>query len=425
MSDIELFQRFALAAAIGALVGVERHWQERDEAAGQRTAGLRTFTLVGMLGGAAGLLELALATGGGNHGLVIAGLFLGLTAAMTVFKLREAVAEQNFSVTSLVAAMLTFAMGALAILGDMRIAAAGGVTLTAVLASREALHGLMRKVTWPELRSAIVLLVMTVIVLPLVPAQPIGPFGGISPSRIWLLAILLAGISYLGYLAARVFGATHGALIAGAIGGLLSSTATTVTNARQSISETATPASATLLAAATLAAGAVAHVRTAGLAVLLVPALAPTVIPALAAAALVMALAALLVGRTTSQGGSRTKDVNPFDLSQILQTALLLGACGFAARAASAWFGEKGLFIASALSALADVDATTVAVGSMVPSGLATATAATAILIGASANTLAKTAYAVILGSRRFGLVVAGGSLGAVAAGSVAYWMAG
>lgn len=421
MSDIDLFQRFALAAAIGALVGVERHWRERDEAAGQRTAGLRTFTLVGMLGGIAGLIEQTLTAGTGIRGIVITGLFIGVAIVLTLFKLREAAAEDNFSATTVIAAMLTYGLGVLAVTGDMRIAAAGGVVMTAVLASREALHGFMRKVTWSELRSAIVLLAMTLVVLPLVPDRAIGPFGGVSPARVWMLAILIAGISYLGYVAARLLGATKGELAAGAIAGLVSSTAATVANARRSAMPDDTQASDLLLAAATLAAGAVANLRTAALAVALAPSLASGLLPALGAGAATLAAGALLLGRSGSTSDRGAQPSNPFELIPVLQTAALLGAFGFAARAAAQWYGDSGIFVASALTALADVDATTITATSMVDSGLTVDVAAKAILIGASANTLAKAAYAVALGSHRFAWAVTACSLVAIAAGLAGY----
>jgi uncharacterized membrane protein (DUF4010 family) len=420
MNEIDLFHRFALAAAIGALVGVERHWRERDEPAGQRTAGLRTFTLVGMLGGGAGLLEKALGGGASLAGLVTVGLAIGLAATLTLFKLREASADNDFSATTVVAALLAYVLGVLSVVGDMRIAAAGGVIMTAVLASREALHGFMRKVTWGELRSAIVLLAMTLVVLPLVPDRPFGPFGGVSPARIWILAILVAGLSYLGYVAARLLGTTRGEIVAGAVAGLVSSTAATVSSARRSVREGAL---ADLLAASTLAANAVANVRTAVLAVALAPALAPIVVVPLAAIALVMASGALLLGRSDSVDGDPDPGRNPFEILPVLQMAALIGAFGFAARASAQWFGESGLYVVSGLTALADVDATTLTAAGMVASGLSAETAGWAILIGAAANTLAKMAYAAALGTGRFTLLVGSTSLAALAAGFAATWL--
>ncbi|CEJ13321.1 MgtC family protein [bacterium YEK0313] len=415
MTDLELFHRFGVAIAIGALVGVERHWRERDEPEGRRTAGIRTFSLIGMLGGGAGLLEQALKATGGVPGLVLVGLFLGFAATFTRFKLREAAAEKDFSATTAVAAMLTYVLGAIAVLGDMRIAAAGGVVLAGVLASREALHGFMRTLTWPELRSAIMLLAMTLVVLPLVPTDPVGPFGGLSPARIWTLAILLASISFAGYVAVKLVGGRYGELLAGAAGGLLSSTALTLTNARRSMVEPAPG----LLAAGALAAGAISYIRTGLLVMALAPGLTILLVPALTAGALVMlAAAGALAARNGGDGAEAAKSArNPFELWSVLQMALLLAVIGFLARAATTWFGNAGIIIVSVLAGLADVDAATLTVAGMIGGGLAFETASLAILAAVASNTLAKVGYGLMLGSPAFAWRFGASSLAALAAG--------
>jgi len=119
----------------------------------------------------------------------------------------------------------------------MRAAAAAAVVTAGILAAREDIHSWVARITWPELRSALVWLAMTFIVLPVIPDDPIGPFGGVNPRQIWLIAIALAGVSFLGYLGVRVFGARQGILLSSAAGGLVSSTAVTVTNARRAANE--------------------------------------------------------------------------------------------------------------------------------------------------------------------------------------------
>ena len=109
MDNFEIFQRFGLAIAIGAVVGMERHWREREDAAGSRTAGLRTFTLIGMLGGIAALIEQALPQGTMPAGIVIIGIFLGFAAVFSLYRYRESIAENNYSVTSVIAAMASSA----------------------------------------------------------------------------------------------------------------------------------------------------------------------------------------------------------------------------------------------------------------------------------------------------------------------------
>lgn len=416
MTELELAQRLGVAMAVGALVGAERHWRERGEDDGQRTAGLRTYTLVGMFGGIAGALELALRTGGANGwpGLLLAGFFVAFAAVFGFFQYREQQAENTYSVTSSIAAMVTFALGALAVLGDMRIAGAAGVVLVAILAAREALHRFVEALTFAELRSAIVLLAMTFVILPLVPDSPVGPFGGISPARIWTLAILLATISFVGYAAVKLLGERQGELVAGAIGGLLSSTATTISNARRA---TAGGDTDTLVAGA-LAAGVVSYARTALLVFALAPALLPRVGAALAGGAIVLGVAALVFSRRDSGQHEPHVSANPFDLIRVFQLAILLAAIAFAARAGSTWFGEAGVIVVSALAGLGDVDAPVITATGLVNGGLSAEAATIAMLVAVGTNTLAKAAYGLVLGSTRFGLVFAGASVAALAAGA-------
>lgn len=416
MTDLELAQRLGIAIAIGALVGAERHWRDRDESDGQRTAGLRTFTLIGGLGGLSAALDQALGAQG-LRGLLLAAMFLGLSAVFGLFQYREQVAEGRFSVTSVVAAMVTFALGALAVIGDLRIAGAGGVILVRILAAREGLHRFVEALTFAELRAAIVLLAMTFVILPLVPNDPIGPFGGVSPARIWTLAILLAAISFVGYVAVKLLGERHGELVAGAVGGLLSSTAATITNARHA----AEGGDAGRLAAGALAAGVVSYVRTGLIIATLAPAALPLVGPALGAAALVAAGAALILARRDTGDHAEAAATNPFDLWRVIQLAVLLGAIAFATRAGAAWFGDAGVFAVSALSGLADVDAPVITAAGLAGHGLTVEAAARAMLIAVAANTLAKAAYGLALGSGRFGAIFAGVSGLALAAGAATF----
>jgi uncharacterized membrane protein (DUF4010 family) len=418
MTELELAQRLGVAIAIGALVGAERHWRDRAEDDGQRTAGLRTYTLVGMLGGIAGALEFALrGAGGGPGGLVVVGVFTAFALIFGLFQYREQQAEQSYSVTSVIAGMVTFSLGVLAVLGDMRLAGAAGVVLVAILAAREALHRFVEALTFAELRSAIVLLAMTFVILPLVPTDPVGPFGGVSPARIWTLAILVAAISFAGYVAVKLLGERNGELVAGAVGGLLSSTATTVTNARRSV-DVGEP---DRLVAGALGAGVVSYARTCLLVLVLAPSLLMTVAPTLAAAGSVMAGAALWLARRDTEGHGTSETANPFDLRQVFQMAVLLTAIAFATRAAAAWFGDTGAIAVSAITGLADVDAPVVTAAGLLGGGLSAEVAALAMVVAVTSNTIAKAAYGLMLGSWRFGLLFAAVSAAALVAGAAAF----
>lgn len=419
MESLEIFQRFGLAIAIGAVVGVERHWREREEADGQRTAGLRTFTLVGMLGGTTGLIAKALAGPGASAGIAIVGFFVAFSLVFALFQYREAIDEKNYSVTSVVAAMLTFALGVVAVVGDIALASAGGVVLATILASREVLHRFMRKLTWNELRSAIILLGMTFVILPLIPDTPVGPFGGVSLSKTWLLVIMLATISFCGYVAVKLLGSARGELVAGAVGGLISSTAATLGNARRS----AAGENPRTLAAGALGACAVSYARTAVLVTALAPPLAPGLAPPLLAATLVMVGCAALMARRDSGEHKEQQPKNPFDLDAVIKMALVLVSIAFLARAAAAWFGDRGLVAVAALSGLADVDAAVVTVAGMLNT-LSAPVAALAIGAAVVSNTAAKAAYALSFGSAAFSLRFLLASVISLAAGVGAYWIA-
>jgi len=417
VSEFEPFYRLALAIAIGLIVGVERHWREREAAPGLRTAGIRTFALIGMLGGGVGLIEKAMPAGG-PPGVVSGCVFLAFSAVFAFYKWREAEADDDFSVTSVVAAMATFLFGEFAVLGDVKLAAAGGVALTAILASRQPLHQFIERMSWIELRSAIILLAMTFVILPLLPTAPYGPFGGISLRAVWSLAILLATISYVGYVAVRLLGAGRGELAAGAAGGLVSSTAVTLDNARRA----AAGGDADRLAAGAAVAGSVSYLRTAALVLGLAPSLAGLLLPPFIAAAVAMAAGAawLVRGRIATAHAAGTMG-NPFDLAGVLMMALFLAAIGFVVRAASAAFGSSGIVVVSALAGIGDVDAVTVTVAGL--PALEASAGALAIAAALASNTIAKAVYGLALGGSRYGGRFAILSAAALLVGAVAYWL--
>ncbi len=397
MDEIELYQRLGLAIAIGAAVGVERHWRAKDEPEGARAAGIRTFTMIGMTGGVAGLVEKYLPSGVAGSGIAVTGFLVAMTLVVAVFELREAIASKSFSVTSVVAAMLTFGLGVVAVLGDMTLASAGGVALLAILAARQFLHQAIQHLQWVELRSAVILLAMTFVLLPVIPKEPVGPFGGVSPASLVLVAVTLASISFVGYIAVRILGSSRGDLVAGSIGGLVSSTGTTIAFARRA----AEGETSRTLAAGAIAAGAVSLARTGVLVGTLAPSLLPSLLPPLAVGGVVMTVYAfVLAARAPSSDGARMPQ-NPFELSAVAKMALLLVVVAFLARAAATYFGAIGLILTAGLSGLADIDATTVAVAGMLPS-LARETAVEAIGVAILANIAAKAVYATVLAGGGF-----------------------
>lgn len=411
----DILYRLAISLAIGLLIGLERGWRQREEAEGERTAGLRTYTLSGLLGG----LSAALAA---HTSPVFLGFsFLAFAIGFSAFAWLEAKTERNFSVTGVVAGMLVFALGAYAVLGDLQVAIAAGVTVTLILALKQPLHSWLRTLTWIEIRAALILLAMTFLALPLLPDRPIDPWGAINPAEIWLLAIIIAGISFVGYIAMRVMGSQSGIALVALAGGLASSTATTMTLARLAREH---PAASPLVAAGILLSGSVMLVRVlvvaSGLNInLLVPLLWP-----LGAAALVL-LAVTAALFFVNRGGAATrpdlKISTPFDLGTALKLAGLIAVISLLAKWLIATVGESALTILAALSGIADVDAITLSLARLARDSITIITATESIAIAVAVNTAVKAGMAFGLGTSKVGWIVSGASTAAIGAGTAAF----
>lgn len=414
---IDVYQRLGLALAIGLMVGIERGWQAREEAEGGRTAGIRTFTLSGLLGGVAGLLGQAMGP------WAFLALALPYAAAVILFKYREQLADDDYSVTVVVAALLVFGLGAYAAVGHGAVAAAAAVVATALLAFKQALHGWLRKLTWPELRGALILLAMSLVALPLLPDQGYGPYGAVNPHELWLLTIALAGVSFAAYAMIRIFGAANGAILGGIAGAMVSSTAATLSVARleRQAPRTAAHAAAALLASVVMAAR-LALISAA----LSLPLLLKLAAPLGAFAAVSLAAGGLLYWRQRGEPDGRGEESvlkSPFDLSVVVRFALVLGLVMAAGRVLSGIYGPAGLLPVAAVAGLTDVDAVALTAGRMASQGLALDTAALAILIAAGVDTVSKGVIAWVAGNARLGVMYAAGSALAAGAAAVAVWV--
>lgn len=401
MDQEELFRRLGVSLAIGLLVGLERGWQTREESDHQRTAGLRTFALTGLLGGICGLISLV------SSPFVLAAGLLAFTGALVTFSFLEAAAEKNFSVTGIVAGILTFVLGAYATLGNETVAVAAAVAMTILLALREPLHSWVRNVTWPEMRSVLVLLAMSFLLLPILPNRPVDPWQVLNPSEIWLLAILIAAVSFVGYIAVRVLGERKGIAVAAIAGSLASSTATTLSFARLAREH---PQGTRLLASGILLAGITMMARIVVLAGVLKSELAAALIwPSVAAAVVLGAGAAVLWLRQRQNGAAEHPQLqikNPFDLGTVLQLAALIAAILLLAKLVATHAGNAGLFLLAAISGIADVDALTLSMARLSGVQVSNAEAATAILVAASVNTVSKATIAGFVGGTRLGSIV-------------------
>jgi uncharacterized membrane protein (DUF4010 family) len=414
----EIFQRLGLSLAIGLLVGLERGWKAREEAEGGRVAGLRTYALSGLLGGLSALIAIP----GNPTFLPIA--FAVYAATIALFHYRAA-GDADFSVTSVIASLLTFALGAYAIQGDPKIAGASAVAMTLLLAFKEPLHSWLKNLTWPEIRSFFTLIAMTFLLLPILPDRAIDPWGLIVPAEIWLFAILIAGMSFVGYVAVKAMGPEIGTVFAGIAGGLASSTATTLTFARLSREQTS---SEQLLAGGVLLAGAVMVARVLIIVMAINAGLLLPLIGPLGAACLLL----LTVGAYLSlrQRQEKREDEerptiamdSPFSLRSVLGLAAFIAAVMVLSQLATRFFGASGTYVVAAFSAVADIDAIALSLARQAYRELPIETSTAGIGIAVAVNTMTKAGMAMVVGERQFGLIVSSASAAAIVLGG-AVWL--
>ena len=409
--DSESLSRLTVSLAIGLLVGLQRGWQTRDAEDNRRAAGFRTFALSGLLGGVTGLIALR------TTASVIGWVFLGYITAFTAFHWLEARNEGRASVTSVVAGMLTFLLGTMAVVGDLQLAIACAVGMTVLLALREPLHRWIDSLNLQEIRAVLTLLAMSFLLLPLLPDRPIDPWKAINPYQIWLLAIMIAVISFAGYVAVKAFGNRLGVFMAAVAGGLASSTATTLALARLAREH---PSSSGLLSAGILVAGVVMMLRAGIIAVALNRALLTSLLPALLTTAAVLGIgAAILWFRNVEQESPELRISNLLAVGTAVKLVALLAAVMLAAELVRQMFGGVGILVVAALSGVADVDALTISIARMAGADVDFNTAARAIMIAIAVNTVSKTVMAGWVGNRRVGLLVGGISAAALAGGLV------
>lgn len=372
----------ATALAIGLIIGLERGWHDRELAEGHRVAGLRTFALIGLAGGFAGLLD----------GWIVAAGVLGLAVLLAVAQRRD----RDLGITTEVAALLAFLLGAATLLGHPLHAVSAAVITALLLGLKPTLHAWLRRIEERELMAGLQLLLISCVVLPLLPDRGYGPDAALNPFRLWLMVVLIAGFSFLGYVAIRLAGARRGVLLTGLFAGVVSSTAATVSLSRHAHKE---PALHPALAAGIALAAVMMLLRIAVMVGVVQPALLAVLAPPLGAAALAGLAGAWWLSR--GQAGTEApmeRPRNPLELASALQFAVLLAVVQLVAGWLRRQFGDAGLLALATLSGIADVDALTLSVASMVDRGLGLGAAAAAIGLAVLSNTIAKAVIAAWLG---------------------------
>lgn len=404
------------ALALGLLIGAERGWEEREATEGERVAGFRTYGLIGLVGGVCGLLAHALDA----HSIIGFG-FLGFVILLTVAYLASA--HRDVGITSLVAGLLTFALGALATLGHVVPAVASAVVTSLLLGYKPQLHQWLKTLEQHELRAILKLLLISVVVLPLLPNQGYGPWGALNPYEIWWMVVLIAGISFSGYFAMKLVGERQGILLTSLFAGLASSTALSLHFSRLA---QARPDLTTDLAVGILIACGTMLPRMVIIASVINPALFPRLIgPAVVMAALIYGAVAIYwfhrpQERATSGAGALQ---NPLEFSVALRFGAFLAAIVVLTQALQEYLGDAGILLMATISGVADVDAINLTLSRLSNQDLTVRLAATGIIIASAVNSLVKGALAGAIGGRVLGLRVALPLAVAAGAGLLTVWL--
>jgi uncharacterized membrane protein (DUF4010 family) len=389
--------RLAVACGVGLLIGIER---ERSNSSSDTAsaAGVRTFTLTGLIGAISALL--------GSELVVIAfALIIGGLVMLSYRRTRE----RDPGLTTELAQVSVFLLGALA-MRDPQLAAGLGVVIAILLLSRTSLHHWVRNVlTDAEIHDGLLLAAAALIILPLTPDRTIDPWNVINPRTLWALAITVMSINALGYIALRLAGPKVGLAVAGLFSGFVSSTATLAAMATRARNQPE------------LRQGAVAGAAIASVASLIELAVLIGVVnlellrhlawPLIAAGLVSLLYAVVFAIRSAREAGeSQPPAGRPFDPKAAALFVLVIGLSLAASALLTQWLGNRGLVLASAVSGLGDIHASAISSASLSRSGAVAVTVATyAVLAGFSANAVSKLIVAFSLGQRPFGLTIAPG----------------
>jgi uncharacterized membrane protein (DUF4010 family) len=399
MSLEAVFARLGIALGVGMLVGLQR------EFAASRLAGIRTFPLVTLLGSLCALLSQQ------AGGWVLVGGFLALAALVVagyVGQLRED--ADDLGLTTEVAALVMFGVGAFLILGTPAVAVAVGAATAILLYLKRTLHEFAGKLGEADIRAMMQFALVSLIILPLLPDRAYGPYQVLNPRQAWLMVVLIVGISLGGYLAQKLAGARLGTVLGGVLGGLVSSTATTVSYSRRTArSPAAGPAAALVI----MLASTIVFVRVLIEIAVVTPAnlgeLAP---PLVALFSVSLVLSAMLWHRGRNERYEVPESENPAELKAAIFFGLLYSAVLFGAAAAKQHFGEAGLYVLAVPSGLTDLDAITLSTAQLVKGGrIDTDTGWRVIVVASMANLVFKAGTVALLGHRlllrRIGLLYA------------------
>jgi uncharacterized membrane protein (DUF4010 family) len=393
VTDLQIAARLAVAALAGLAVGIEREWSGHATGPTARFAGVRTFFLLGLLGGFAGVLGAEVRVEVTLTILLTAGALV--VAAYVTASRRAAEAVDGTTET---AALVVLALGAAAGFGWLQIASGAAAVMVLALGEKARIRGFITRIDDAEMRAALQFAVLALVILPLLPVGPVDALAGIRPRALWIVVLLFSGLSFAGFVARRAIGEARGYVVAGALGGTISSTAVTLNFARQSRK---VPTDSTALALGAIAASTILVPRVLILTLILNPALLPAAALGLVP---VFAFGLVMIGVGLRRVGSGAAieappERNPLQLWSAIRLAVAFQAVLFLLDLVVGRFGSGGAYLGAAVLGLTDMDALTFAMNQLAGDPAAIATAGVALAIGVASNSMLKAGVALAMGS--------------------------
>ncbi|TVR36951.1 MAG: MgtC/SapB family protein [Balneolaceae bacterium] len=380
--EIQIVIHLLAALAVGLLIGIERGWSGRQEEEGARVAGLRTFSLIGLLGGVFAEMSKQL----GEWVLIAA--FIAVAAMIIVGHIQESRRSGDIGTTTAFSMMLTFALAAWAAMGQYVYALGTTVVVVALLGMKPVLHRWISNIETEEIYAGIKLLIISVVLLPLLPNQGFGPWEALNPRWIWWMVVLICGISFVGYFAIKYSDNRMGTLVTSITGGLASSTAVTLSMAdfarRFEIK--------TLFMGGVMVASSIMFIRI----LIEVAVVNPSLLHPLWIPLLLMFTGVLVGGfyllrnRSEVPLDDELEIDNPFKITMALKFGLFLAVIKFLSAGMLEWFGEEGVYVLAVVSGLMDVDAITLSLSRLALTDLRDEVAVLGIILAAATNTVVK-----------------------------------
>ncbi|EKO3822820.1 MgtC/SapB family protein [Vibrio harveyi] len=414
VSGEHLIWNLFVALLLGAIVGTQRGWVMRNSVEGSRVAGIRTFSLVGLLGGLVGILANLYTP------LLLGFALIALVILACIAFVIQQKKSEDISITGVVSLVITFVLGSLAVSGEPVLAAAAAVITAVVLDNKRELHQALQRLQEYELDAALRLLLISIVLLPLLPNQAYGPWNALNPYEIWWMVVLIASISFVGYFAIKIGGAKGGILFTSVFAGLSSSTALTLQFSHLSREQSSI---SPLLASGILLSCGTMFPRLLIVLSVINPQLVTLLWPIVMIMMIALYFPAWWIWRRSEVGKveQSNKQTNPLALQSALFFGVVLAVIMLLSHALSDLFGNAGVLILSALSGITDVDAISLALGRQSTQTLSVETAALGILIAASVNTVVKMGMVVAIGDKALWRRVAPVMVGCVLFGAILF----